>query len=105
MGFDDKIIKLSRTIYQMSVMDHGSKNNPTGQINKIKDMVREFIRMEVVPYELTNQEKLSFILDNDYKITSAVLNGHKASDGDKFQPVRDKIRKYRIELGIIKEGK
>ena len=47
MGFDDKIMKLSRTIYQTSVMDHGSKNNPTGQINKIKDMIREFIRMEV----------------------------------------------------------
>ena len=101
MGFDDKIMKLSRTIYQMSVMDYGSKNNPTGQINKIKDMVREFIRMEVVPYELTNQEKLSFILDNEYKITSAVLNGHKASDGDEFQPVRDKIKKYRIELKIL----
>jgi hypothetical protein len=101
MGFDDKIMKLSRTIYQMSVMDHGSKNNPTGQINKIKDMVREFIRMEVVPYELTNQEKLSFILDNEYKITSAFLNGHKASDGDEFQPVRDKIKKYRIELKIL----
>ena len=101
MGFDDKIMKLSRTIYQMSVMDHGSKNNPTGQINKIKDMVREFIRMEVVPYELTNQEKLSFILDNEYKITSAVLNGHKASDGDEFQPVRDKIKKYRIEIKIL----
>ena len=101
MGFDDKIMKLSRTIYQMSVMDHGSKNNPTGQINKIKDMVREFIRMEVVPYELTNQEKLSFILDNEYKITSAVLNGHNASDGDEFQPVRDKIKKYRIELKIL----
>ena len=105
MGFDDKIMNLSRTIYQTSVMDHNSKKNPTGQIDKIKNMIREFIRMEVVPYELTNQEKLSFILDNDYKITSAVLNGHKASDGDEFQPVRDKIRKYRIELGIIKDGK
>jgi len=101
MGFDDKIMKLSRTIYQMSVMDHVSKNNPTGQISKIKDMIREFIRMEVVPYELTNQEKLSFILDNEYKITSAVLNGHKASDGDEFQLVRDKIKKYRIELKIL----
>jgi len=101
MGFDDKIMKLSRTIYQMSVMDHGSKNNPTGQINKIKDMVREFIRMEVVPYELTNQEKLSFILDNEYKITSADFNGNKASDGDEFQLVREKIKKYRIELKIL----
>ena len=101
MGFDDKIIKLSRTIYQTSVMNHGSKNNPTGQIGKIKDMIREFIRMEVVPYELTNQEKLTFILDNEYKITSEVLNGHRANNGDEFQPVRDKIEKYRKELKIL----
>ena len=101
MGFDDKIMNLSRTIYQTSVMDHGSKNNPTGQISKIKDMIREFIRMEVVPYELTNQEKLTFILDNEYKITSAVLNGYRANNGDEFQPVRDKIKKYRIELKIL----
>ena len=100
MGFDDKIMNLSRTIYQTSVMDHGSKNNPTGQINKIKDMIREFIRMEVVPYELTNQEKMSFILDNELKITYSVLNGHKASDGDEFQPTRIKINKYRKGMGI-----
>ena len=101
MGFDDKIMNLSRTIYQTSVMAHGSKNNPTGQIGKIKDMIREFIRMEVVPYELTNQEKLTFILDNEYKITSEVLNGHRANNGDEFQPVRDKIEKYRKELKIL----
>ena len=64
-------------------------------------MIREFIRMEVVPYELTNQEKLTFILDNEYKITSDVLNGHRANNGDKFQPVRDKIEKYRKELKIL----
>ena len=103
MGFDDKIMKLSRTIYQMSVMSHGSKNNPTDQIDKIRGMIREFIRLEVVPYELTNQEKMSFILENEGKINSAVMNGHKASNGDEFQKTRDKIRKYRIQLGIIDE--
>ena len=71
------------------------------QINKIKNMIREFIRMEVVPYELTNQETLSFILDNDYKITSAVLNGHRANNGDEFQTTRVKIEKYRKELKIL----
>jgi len=101
MGFDDKIMKLSRTIYQTSVMDHVSKKNPTGQIDKIKNMIREFIRMEVVPYELTNQEKLSFILDNEYKITFAVLNGHRANNGDEFQKTRVKIEKYRKELKIL----
>jgi hypothetical protein len=103
MGFDDKILQLSRTIYQTSVMVHGSKQNPTEQIGKIKDMIREFIRMEVVPYELTDQEKMTFILDNELKITEAILNGHKASDGDQFQPTRIKIKKYRIDLGIIKK--
>ena len=103
MGFDDKIMKLSRTIYQMSVMSHGSKNNPTDQIDKIRGMIREFIRLEVVPYELTNQEKMSFILDNESKINSAVMNGHKASNGDEFHTTREKIKKYRIQLGIIDE--
>jgi hypothetical protein len=105
MGFDKKILDLSRTIYQTSVMVHGTKQNPTEQIGKIKDMIREFIRTEVVPYELTNQEKLTFILKNEAMIMESVGKGHKASNRDEFQPVRDKIRKYRIELGIIKDGK
>ena len=87
----------------MSVMSHGSKNNPTDQIDKIRGMIREFIRLEVVPYELTNQEKMTFILDNESKINSAVMNGHKASNGDEFQTTREKIKKYRIQLGIIDE--
>ena len=103
MGFDDKIMKLSRTIYQMSVMSHTSKNNPTEQIDEIRGMIREFIRLEVVPYELTNQEKITFILENEAKINSAVMNGHKASNEDEFQPTREKIRQYRIQLGIIDE--
>jgi hypothetical protein len=84
-------------------MVYGSKKNPAEQIDKIRGMIREFIRTEVVPYELTNQEKLSFILKNEGIINEAVGKGHKASNGDEFQPVREKIRKYRIELGIIKE--
>jgi hypothetical protein len=64
-------------------------------------MIREFIRTEVVPYELTNQEKLSFILKNEAMINEAVGKGHKASNGDEFQPVREKIKKYRIELKIL----
>jgi hypothetical protein len=38
-------------------------------------------------------------------ICDAISKGHKASNKDEFQPVRDKIKKYRIELGIIKDGK
>lgn len=53
--------------------------------------------------ELTDQEKISYILEKEMEITVAVTrDGHKASDGDKFQKYREKIRKYRIELGIIK---
>ena len=53
MSFDKKILELSRTIYQMSVMSHGTKQDPSNQIDKIRSMIREFIRVEVVPYELT----------------------------------------------------
>lgn len=102
MGFDKKILELSRTIYQTSVMSHGTKQDPTKQIDKIRGMIREFIRTEVVPYELTNQEKMSFIVKNESKIMEAIMKGHKATDGDEFQATRDKIKKYRIELGIIK---
>ena len=102
MGFDKKILDLSRTIYQKSVMVHGSKENPKEHIENIRGMIREFIRTEVVPYELTNQEKMSFILKNELIITRAVLNGHKANDQDEYQKTREKIKKYRIELEIIK---
>jgi len=101
MGFDKKILELSRTIYQTSVMVHGTKQNPSEQIDKIRGMIREFIRTEVVPYELTNQEKLTFILKNELIITEAVGKGHKASDGDEFQKTREKIKKYRKELNIL----
>jgi len=101
MGFDKKILELSRTIYQTSVMVHGTKQNPSEQIDKIRGMIREFIRTEVVPYELTNQEKLTFILKNELIITEAVGKGHKASDGDEFQKTREKIKKYRTELNIL----
>lgn len=86
----------------MSVMTHASKNNPTEQIDKIRSMIREFIRLEVVPYELTNQEKMTFIVENESKINEAVINGHRPTNEDKFQPVREKIKQYRIDLGIIK---
>lgn len=103
MGFDKKILDLSRTIYQMSVMAHGTKNNPTEQIDKIRGMIREFIRLEVVPYELTNQEKMTFIVENESRINEAVTNGHRPSNEDEFQPTREKIKQYRIDLGIIDE--
>lgn len=101
MGFDKKILDLSRTIYQTSVMVYGRKQNPKDHIDNIRGMIREFIRTEVVPYELTNQEKLSFILKNELIITRAIINGHKSIDQDEYQKTRDKIKKYRIELNLI----
>ena len=56
------------------------------------------IQMIVYSYFLMYGKVLN---NNEYKITSAVLNGHKASDGDEFQLVREKIKKYRIELKIL----
>lgn len=101
MGFDKKIMELSRTIYQTSIMSHGTKKDPSAQIDKIRLMIREFIRVEVVPYELTNQEKISFILKNEAIINESVMKGHKPTNQDKFQPVRNKIKQYRKDLGII----
>ena len=101
MEFDKKILDLSRTIYQTSVMVHGTKQNPKGQIENIRGMIREFIRTEVVPYELTNQEKMSFILKNELIMTRAIINGHKSIEQDEYQKTREKIKKYRIELNLI----
>lgn len=53
--------------------------------------------------ELTDQEKISYILEKEMEITLAVTkDGHKASNNDKFQKYREIIKKYRIELGLIK---
>ena len=101
MEFDKKILDLSRTIYQTSVMVHGTKQNPKVQIENIRGMIREFIRTEVVPYELTNQEKMSFILKNELIMTRAIINGHKSIEQDEYQKTREKIKKYRIELKLI----
>jgi hypothetical protein len=101
MKFDKRILDLSKTIYQTSVMCHESKQDPTKQIDKIKTMIREFIRLEVVPYELTEQEKTSFIIENELKIVEAVRNGHKPCDNDEFSQTRTKINKYRKDLKLI----
>ena len=101
MNFDKKILELSRTIYQTSIICHNSKDNPTKQIDKIRGMIREFIRLEVVPYELTESEKTTFIIENELKILEAVRNGHKPCDNDKFLQTRTKINEYRKDLKLI----
>lgn len=102
MRFDEKILELSRTIYETSVIVHTSKMNKNENIDKIKNMIREFIRLEVVPYELTEQEKISFIIENELKISEAISKGHRASDQDEFAETRKKINQYRKELKFIK---
>ena len=99
----DKLHQLCKYVYDSSVMSYNMKTNPTKQIDKIKEMIRTYIRTEVTPCELTDQEKMSYILDNEMIITSAVMKGHHASDGDEFQDARVKIKQYRLELGLIKK--
>jgi len=50
---------------------------------------------------LTNQEKMDFILDTQTRIMSAIFKGHKSTDKDEFQKDREKMIKYRKELGLI----
>ena len=99
----DKLQQLFKYIYDSSVMSYNGKTNPTKQINNIKEMIRTYIRTEVTPCELTDQEKLSYIIDNEMEITSAVMKGHQASDGDQYHETRVKIKQYRLDLGLIKK--
>jgi hypothetical protein len=50
---------------------------------------------------LTKEEKISFICQNESKILSAIRDGHKACVTDEFQPLREKMKKYRKELNLI----
>ena len=52
-----KLHQLCKYIYDSSVMSYNGKTNPTKQINKIKEIIRVYIRNEVTPCELTDQEK------------------------------------------------
>lgn len=54
---------------------------------------------------ITDREKLEFILEKELEIVKAISNGHKASDSDKFQKDRDLMKKYRLDLGLIKATK
>lgn len=100
MKFDQKLLDLSRTIHQTSIMSHSAQKNPVEQIDKIKSMIREFIRNEVVPYELCESEKKSFIMTSEWAMTQAIMAGHRARDGDEFQKTRTKIAQFRKDLKI-----
>ncbi len=55
--------------------------------------------------KLTDQEKLNFIIKTESRILSAIMKGHKASDGDEFNEDRKLMHQYRIDLKLIKERK
>ena len=103
MKFDKRILELSKTIYQTSVMCHNAKGNPTKQIDKIRGMIREFIRLEVVPYELTESEKTTFIVENELKITSAFLKTIKESNVIFFVQMLARLEARETEL-FLKQG-
>jgi len=52
---------------------------------------------------LSKEDKISFILKQEAIITTAILNGHKSKEGDEFDEVRKLLKKYRIQLGLIKK--
>ena len=52
--------------------------------------------------ELTEQEKLDFIVETESRILSAIMKGHKASDSDEFNEDRKLMNQYRIELNLVK---
>jgi len=47
---------------------------------------------------MTENEKISRIVQIEYRILKAVMNGHKAFIGDEFQKDRDEMIKLRCEL-------
>lgn len=49
------------------------------------------------------REKISFIVKTEMEILTAIREGHRCSDADRFEEARKLMRKYRIELGFIKE--
>jgi len=52
--------------------------------------------------ELTEQEKLNFIVKTESRILSAIMKGHKASESDEFNEDRKLMNQYRIELNLVK---
>jgi hypothetical protein len=52
--------------------------------------------------QLTDQEKLNFIVETESRILSSIMKGHKASDDDEFNEDRKLMNQYRIELNLVK---
>jgi hypothetical protein len=99
----DKLQQLCKYIYDSSVMSYNGKTNPNKQVLNIKQLILTYIKNEITPCERTDQEKISYIIDNEMEITLAVSKGHQANNGDQYQEARVKIKEYRLELGLIKK--
>ena len=99
----DKLQQLCKYIYDSSVMSYNGKTNPNKQVLNIKQLILTYIKNEITPCELTDEEKISYIIDNEMEITLAVSKGHQANNGDQYQEARVKIKEYRLELGLIKK--
>jgi len=52
--------------------------------------------------QLTDQEKLNFIVETESMILSGIMKGHKASESDEFNEDRKLMNQYRIELNLVK---
>lgn len=50
--------------------------------------------------ELTDQEKISFIIKIEMEIIQAMAKGHRPNNQDQFAQDRELIEQYRKELGL-----
>ena len=85
MGFDKKILDLSRTIYQTSVMVHGTKQNPTEQIDH-----------QVTNCEIT--ESINDAIENGVKEVKEISNISLMSDIFRVmakQVIRDGVKELK----------
>lgn len=52
--------------------------------------------------ELTEQEKVQFIVQTELDMLKAMRNGEKLADGDRFTNARKRIDEYRKELNLVR---
>ena len=51
--------------------------------------------------DMTEQEMVTEIIKIETILTEAVFKGHKASDDDQYQHLRERAKELRKKLGII----
>ena len=52
---------------------------------------------------LSKEDKISFIIKNELMMSSKNGFSNQPRDNDEFKEIRDQIKKYRIQLGLIKK--